>query len=277
LGSLPNLTITELLIKSVDFIQSKPNQPKIILFSAVLEGFRGLGARDAVAELTDHKQTKTQLAKLALISPDLPAAQTALAPFINSNNTPSPSNTNRQFNQSLANKFEQRLQILIEKIPLFASRQGLISQFYLFYYALRNKILGVTTTTTRPVPSAPYQASLQLLELLLRYAKSNDVRLIIYIAPVRPIKPNPFLPEDIERFRKDVAKLCYNYHEVFLDYTNLIPNVLWTNYPEKDIAGLEGQKDFAHFTGAAHQLLAKQLTKDILPIISNSLKEGCRP
>jgi lysophospholipase L1-like esterase len=134
-------------------------------------------------------------------------------------------------------------------------------QVALGYYEWRNRVLGITTASARPVPESSYRASLEMIELALRYAQSSRIQVVLYLSPIRPIQPNPNLPSDVARFRRDVPALCRRYGVKCLDYLDLVPEALWTNYPD-DAVGAEGQRDFAHFTGAAHKLLAEKLMAD---------------
>ncbi len=97
--------------------------------------------------------------------------------------------------------------------------------------------------------------------------------MILYLGPIRPIQPNRNTPEDIARFRKDIPTLCRAYKATCLDYTDLIPPDLWTNYPDEDIAA-GGQLDFAHFTGAGHRLLAERLIADVGPLLLQRLQKA---
>src|SRR5262249_55962007 len=124
----------------------------------------------------------------------------------------------------------------------------------------RNWALNIHTDTARPVPQSTYRASLQLLELSLRYARSKHMQFVVYLAPVRPIEPSPILPSDLARFRKDVRDLCEAYSVPCLDYSYLVPEELWTNYPDGSTTA--GERDYAHFTGGAHELVAEHLMTD---------------
>ncbi len=148
-------------------------------------------------------------------------------------------------------------------MPVFARRQDLQAAINLTYNYWRDRLLRINSSTPRPVPPPSYQAAIELIELTLRYARSRGIQIVLYLAPMRlSVQPNPNLPSDVARFRQDVPSLCRRYNATCLDYVDLIPENLWTNYPE----GAEiGQRDFAHFTGAAHKRLAEQLASDIIP------------
>ena len=109
--------------------------------------------------------------------------------------------------------------------------------------------------------------------MALRYARSKNIQVVFYLAPMRlGVQPNPNVPSDVTRFRRDVPDLCQRYGVPCLDYVDLIPESLWTNYPDNGV-GLGAQRDFAHFTGAAHKLLAERLISDLGPQLIRSTAE----
>jgi len=263
LAALPNITMTELLIKLVTAGERSPHQPLILLTAAVLEEFRGLGVRDEVAAALDSPITRAGLVSLFEGAADLPSARRAIEPFINSASERPPGGGDGGSNASFANAVEKRLQAVAERAPLFAKRQNLQVALDLSYNAWRDRLLGITSSAARPVPAASYHASLELLELALRYARSRNIQVAVYLAPMRlGVQPNPNAPSDVARFRRDVPELCQRYGAICLDYVDLIPEGLWTNYPDGG-GGMASQRDFAHFTGAAHKLLAERLVADI--------------
>lgn len=264
LGSLPNLSMAEMLIKFVNAGEQKPGQADCLLVMVVLEQFRTVGVREEVANAARSPEARAALTSLVERSSDLSAARNALAPFTHSETHPSADAAETQAtlkDEPLARAAERRLQQAIETVSLFAERQNLQGQVYYTYYDLRNRLLGITTASARPVHDATYQAGLELIELAVRYAQSKNIEAVFYLAPVRPVQPNPYLPGDLARLRHDLPILCQRYNATCLDYMDLIPENLWTNYAD-EISG--GQKDFAHFTGAAHKLLAEKLMADII-------------
>lgn len=264
LGSLPNITAPELLIQLVAAGERSPRQADILIASAVLEEFRGLGIRDEVSQLASAPEVKTRLHSLVEQGSDLSTVRTSLQPLSNSSVSSASPLTTDFSHPSYAQRLERRLQKSSESIPLFADRDGLRGQIALGYHEWRNRVLGITTTSVRPVPDSSYRASLEMIELALRYAQSAKIKVVLYLAPIRPIQPNPNLPGDVARFRRDMPALCQRYGAKCLDYVDLVPEKLWTNYPDYAV-GTKGERDFAHFTGAAHKLLAEKLMADAGP------------
>lgn len=261
LASYPNITATELLIELIAAGEHAPRRADVLLAAAVLEEFRGLGVRDEVAAALESPPAKAGLVTLLEANPDLPAARKALASFVDPATGPATASGNDASGNHIAAAFEQRTQTMAERAPLFAKRQNLQVALGLTYNALRDRLLGITSSSARPVPAAAFQATLELIELSLRYARSRDIHVVIYLAPMRlGVQPNPNLSSDVTRFRRDVPALCRKYGFTCLDYVDLIPEQLWTNYPET--GGGRAQRDFAHFTGRAHKLLAERLALD---------------
>lgn len=278
LAAFPNITLTELLIKLVAAGEQSPRQPDTLLAAAVLEEFRGLGVRDEIAAALESPIARTGLISLLDANTDLPAARKAIEPFINSASGHSTTGgAGDVSNASFASNVEQRLQAAAERVPLFAKRQNLQVALDLTYNAWRDRLLGITSSAARPVPAAAYHASLELLEMALRYARSKNIQVAVYLAPMRlGVQPNPNVPFDVARFRRDVPDLCQRYGSLCLDYVDLIPEGLWTNYPDNSV-GLGAQRDFAHFTGAAHKLLAERLVSDLGAQLTRSTEDKRSP
>ncbi|HEV7681993.1 MAG TPA: hypothetical protein VGO68_07720 [Pyrinomonadaceae bacterium] len=262
LGSLPNITAPELLVRLIAAGERSPRQADILVASAVLEEFRGLGIRDEMLEAASEEKVKARLHLLVEQNSDLATVHTSLRPLLTSDAPAAATLTTEASGHSYAKRVEAKLQQSIEKVPLFARREDLRVAVALGYHELRNHLLGITSSSQRPVPEASYRASLEMIELALRYAQSQHIKVVLYLAPMRPVEPNPNVPSDVARFRRDLPALCSRYGAKCLDYVDLVPENLWTNYPD-DVAGTEGQRDFAHFTGAAHKLLAEKLLADI--------------
>ena len=100
----------------------------------------------------------------------------------------------------------------------------------------------------------------------MRYAQHKGIRSVLYLGPIRPIRPNPNSPESIARFRHDIKELSLRYNAICLDYTSLVPEPYWTNYETNgltQLTGDAGQLDFAHLRAPAHKMIAERLVQDV--------------
>jgi len=260
LGSLPNMSMTEFLIRLVTAGEWTPNPVHAAVGCIVLREWRGLAVRESVRNAATAGTIRDALARLAASSPDLPSADAAISASIGREQSADRSSAAPK-GRSFAVRLEQKFQDAADEMPLFRMRSYLYGRVFLFFMILRNRLLGIHTDTPRKVPETTYRASLQLLELSLRYARSRHIDFILYLAPNRPYEPNPILPSDLAKFRRDVRNLCERYDAPCFDYTNLVPEKLWTNYPAQDAVD-QGGRDYLHFTGPAHKLVAEHISAD---------------
>src|SRR5262249_27617269 len=253
LGSLPNLSMPEFLLRLVAAGEWSPNPVRAAIACVTLREWRGLAVRDSLVSVAAEPQVRGALGKLVTTSPDLTYAAGAIPSLLRSGQSAPGSSEHSKQSAAFASRIEQQVQSGADRMPLFEKRSYLYTRLYISYIDLRNWALNIHTDTARPVPQSTYRASLQLLELSLRYARSKHMQFVVYLAPVRPIEPSPILPSDLARFRKDVRDLCEAYSVPCLDYSYLVPEELWTNYPDGSTTA--GERDYAHFTGGAHELV----------------------
>jgi hypothetical protein len=291
-GSEGNLRVSELLIKSVDAVNASSRKPDVLIGSMVLDGLRWVDAR---AELTQHAkdpQMRKELDALVNSRSDFPLATRvidsmsttadvesddqpqALQPGVQPKDVFQSGNTSTK--RVSAARAEDWLQSRLDSsLALFGKRRMMYTLFIYYYLAARNGLFRLDTSTRRPIPQGMYQTNMQLLELTLQYLREHGVHAVLYFAPVRPIEPNPYNPPDIERFRRDLPAVCARQGATCFDYSNLVPEEMWTKYPTY-IPGQAGQRDFAHFTGKAHRRVAEQLASDLAPYLRKWSEEKAR-
>jgi hypothetical protein len=258
-GALPNMTPTEYLIRFVYAATRRPSWVNVLLAMPVLEEFRDVGVRPEIAHEAQDPIVRATLKRLVAQNPDLGQVRQVLAPYLNPSRQQIGASSQDQGGETaVARALEQRLQDLADRLPLFNKRTDMLSAIYTDYYKLRNRMFSLSSSSIRPVPAFDYHASLELLELCLRFSASLHIPAFFYLTPLRPIEPNPNLPSDVARFRRDVPALCRRYAIDCVDYSDLVPESMWTNYPDKALG-----RDFAHFTGVAHRLVADHLWDDL--------------
>jgi len=260
LGALPNMTTEEALISAVAAVEDRPRRADAVVAAVVLEEFRGVGSRAEVKALARVARTRAAIRELLEANRDLPAAASALGWAA----TDPEAATAR--GRGWTSAVDDALMAALSRIPLVARRDRVRAFLVVKFRSLRNRLLGISSASARPVSDATFQASIELLELLLRYYRARQVPVVLYLAPIRPLEPNPNLPRDVARFRKEVPIVCARYQVTCLDYVGLIPEKLWSDYDEGDGASA-GQRDFAHFTGAGHKLLAESLLPHVTAVL----------
>ena len=278
IGSEPNLRMSELLLKSVLLAVDTEHRPDVIVAGIVLDGLRWIDARQTLAVQANRSYVRPLLSALVQMSPDLPAARRVVQEMMQGGDSASAESSDVQAEEATAyhgpvtESLERWLKIQLgASIPVFRERRHLHEQFILYYTVWRNRVLGINTATPRVISPGMYQTNLELIEMTLRFLSERGVYAVFYFAPIRPIEPNPTQPDDVARFRNDLRTMCARYDVVCLDYSNLVPEEMWTNYSEDGMH--RGERDFAHFTARAHRYLAEQLVTDVLPHLESWLSQ----
>jgi len=264
-GAMPGMDVGEMLLRSIVAAEQRPSQADIIVVDLVLGELRELGIRNEMSSGVDSPAAQSALQSLVAGNSDLPDAVKLLRPLLKTAQPPKPAS-----DRPLATRVEDALQQRAGGWPFFAQREAVIRQGLLGYAQWQHRLLHITSDTAIPTPAVPYRTNLEMLELLMRYARSRNVHLVLFFGPVRDLRPNPDAPADLARMYRDVTELCQRYGATCLDYSNALPEGvqpegLWADYAANSrgkYSGLARQHDFYHFTEAGHKLMAEKLMSD---------------
>jgi hypothetical protein len=255
LASQPNLSPAEALVIIVATAEQAPGTVDAVLLSQALQEFRTVSIREDLMPLLTPSVRAT-LKALAARCADLPAAVAAIDEVDKPRVTVDAASDAAP---PLAMRLDHRVNRLADAMPLFAKRQDLHAELKVLLYQIRNKAFRISSSSARPIPEPFYQANLQLIEMTLRYAKSKNIPVVAYLAPIRPITPNPNKKSDVVKYRRDVPALYQKYNAHVFDHSDLIAAALWTNHDDTH----DARRDFDHFAGAGHKLLGETLFEDI--------------
>ena len=260
MGSEPNLTLTEAMIRLVSYAEAKPRKADVLILQLVLDGFRMQGVREGVLADAQRPEVHAALADfIRQYGQRYDAARVALTPALVAKAPVSDAGGKDPLTRS-----SDATEAAAAQWPVFKYRDQLKVQSANAYMHYRNSLLHITSSAQRPIVETSYRANLELFEMILQYGKDHDIPVIVYLAPVRPHIPNPLRPQDIARFRQDTREICTRYQASCVDLIDAVPEQYWTNYPD-DNPEAAGQPDFAHFTGAAHKKVAEELVAAIRP------------
>lgn len=152
----------------------------------------------------------------------------------------------------LQKKLEDTINLkLTENWRLWADRKWLRSRLLIDLYGIRNAALGIRSTTIRPLIPDRYAANMTALRGLLRYAASNDIRTLLYVAPIRHDLASPYDPKEYETWKREVGEISHAYGSKLLDFGALVPDDQW--------GPLNENADFNHFKAGGHERLATAL------------------
>jgi hypothetical protein len=261
-GSLGGMTMPEVMVRVVAFAEATP-APAAVVIDLRPELFNDLSVRDDVRQQALQPAVAAALRRLAAIAPNSPSSRyidNVLLKGVRDDQAEGPPS------MPWPARMDQYLQSEAEALPLFAKRDLLLQLLNVTFHKYRQRAFGITSASVRTLKRSNYEVTLGSLELALRYTQQKSVHTVLYLGPIRPVRPNPDTPEDLSRIHRDVSELARRYNAECFDYTNLVPENYWTNYEPNllnRLTGDAGQPDFAHFREDAHRLVAKKLLQDI--------------
>ena len=216
-----------------------------VLLSLVFDDLREDDLRADLADLLTS-DVRADLSRL-------PTGKDMLARFDQQKLTSKKAQENVGLEGFVQKKFEDELtQELAAIFPLWAKRPSLRVELLTDLYFLRNKMLGITPSTTRRMLPAPYARNMAALTALVENLRGHGIPVIMYVAPIRQDAKLPYDPKEYAKWKLDVEQLAEKNSATFLNLERLVPDTLWGTYHEADI-------DFMHFQGEGHRLLANAL------------------
>jgi hypothetical protein len=169
-------------------------------------------------------------------------------------------------NVALAGFLQKKLedavnQTLSENWSLWVDRKWLRSRLYIDFYGIRNAVLGIRSTTTRRLMPQRYLTNMAALRALLQEAASDEIRTILYVAPIRQDLAGPYDAAEYQSWKRAIEALARANGSTLLDLGALVPDDQWG--PRSENA------DFNHFKAGGHELLAKALLPAVAAISQN--------
>ena len=138
---------------------------------------------------------------------------------------------------------------------LWSLRPKIRVAFFAHLSNLRTTVFRVQPHTKRKMLKGPYGTNVQALQELLEVTAEDGIKVIVYIAPMRPTEQRPYLEEEFAQWEVDVKTLADRYGAVYADLENIIPVELWGVHEGRQLFARE-QPDFWHFQASAHAILA---------------------
>lgn len=274
-GSLPGMAMPEMFMSVLTYAERSPRQVDIAVLAISPEFFRKLGLRDEVKQMAADPQVHTTLVSLLRNGSEFPAAYNVLEPLLAAPTAEVPKKPNAgQGSLRLADRLEPWLEDKANHWRLFAKREPVMMKFDYLFMAWRNRILGIKTSTPRPISAATYTGNLELVQLLFRYAKDNGIELIVYLTPLRQSQSSPYTAADCMKIDQDLARLTKQYGFPYFNYLALEPDDVFANFgPASEGAAtsrkFHGEPDYVHFVEQGHKILAERLFADADGVIAN--------
>lgn len=140
----------------------------------------------------------------------------------------------------------------------WASRQQMRGFILTSLYKLRNWVFGIDASSVRRVIPGRYTRNIEALNAILEIARSYQVSVVGYIAPLRDDVPPPYSMAEYHQYKLDLTEVMQNFDLMLLDFQGIVPATYWG---EKDSTSLSGNAeiDFMHFQARGHAILAEHI------------------
>ena len=146
---------------------------------------------------------------------------------------------------------------LENNIVTWNQRENVRGDFFVWIYKLRNTIFGIKAQSIRKMIPLRFEYNMDALKLILADAKKNNVKIILYIPPIRKDVNLPYEKVDYQIFKEDIMNLK-SHNCMVLDFDDIIPGKLW-GYKEATNLLEKREVDYMHFQFKGHQILADSL------------------
>jgi hypothetical protein len=254
--SMANASLVELMI-AYSYLE-REHHIDVLLLPIFFDDMREQNVREALRPAVEQPDRKAYLQGYA-------AGRYAISILHKSAMADAPAETD---SPSLQQRSEKALTDQLELCcGLETMRYAAHGQIEVQAFQFRNWVFGITPQTVRPIIPATYNQNMTALEDLLRMARSQGTRVILYIPPLRQDFKPPYDPGEYQRFKQQTAALAQRYAVVWTDMDRVVPGRLYGTKGATRTGG-GAELDFMHYQEAGHELLARAM----LPLVEAALK-----
>ena len=112
-----------------------------------------------------------------------------------------------------------------------------------------------------------YHRNLDAFKTILDVARNKNVKVLVYIAPIRNDVPIPYDADQYKKFKRKIRSLCAQNGVRFVNLENIIPGALWGTKDSTSIVG-GPEYDFMHFKAKGHRILAQSLNEELSSMLN---------
>jgi hypothetical protein len=150
---------------------------------------------------------------------------------------------------------------LNRNLGLWALRPEARGRIFIELYRLRNSAFGISAQSKRRMIIGRYQTNLLALEAILDSASTSGTQVLVYVVPLRTDVEIPYVKEEYEQFKADMAGQVEAKGQTFANLENLVPSELWGAKDSTNLGDATAELDFMHFQAGGHKLLAEALAE----------------
>ncbi|GAB5522005.1 MAG: hypothetical protein RhofKO_42560 [Rhodothermales bacterium] len=232
---------------------------RLVLLPAVFDDTRETGLRSAVLNGLGESSARQALSvtdigrQILAEAPDLESKAAADGGVVDL----------AALDHTVQERTERWLNARLERhVPLWANRPNARGEIFSTLYKARNTLLAIDPSTKRPMIPSRYAANMDALRALLASAAVHDIRVLVYIAPIRSDVPIPYISDEYAQFKHEIEQVAAEHGAAFANLEGIVPGPFWGT---KEATRLGGgpEYDFMHFQDEGHRRLAHALTTEI--------------
>lgn len=150
---------------------------------------------------------------------------------------------------------------------VWRNRENVRGEFFTWLYKLRNTAFGINASTTRRIIPQRYELNMKALKMLVRDCAARNIKVLLYIPPIRSDVKLPYEMSDYVKFKGDIKSIADQYPQAvfYCDFDKIIPGNLW-GYKAATNLNVDREIDFMHFQFKGHQILADSLQHTLTKI-----------
>lgn len=140
---------------------------------------------------------------------------------------------------------------------IWRSRPNTRASIFNDLHKLRNGLLGIKANTKRKMIPGVFNENYHALLDILKYCQYKNIKLVVYIPPIRNDVEPPYDMMAYKEFKTSVEKDVLANKAVFVNLENLVPAQYWGT--KGSTTGKGSEIDFMHFQEPGHKLLANAI------------------
>lgn len=176
---------------------------------------------------------------------------------------------------SIGNEFSGLDGTLQKKVELFINnelknnwkiwdkREQFRGHFFTSIYLFRNSLLGINPSSVRKKIPGRYANNINAFSAILKSANKKQVKVILYIAPLRDDVAIPYDLGEYKDFKEDIEKVSKLSGIEVINFESLVPFNYWGTKDSTSLS-MEQEIDFMHFKAGGHQLLADAIYSELI-------------
>lgn len=258
----PNLCNEEALLLLLAGIADAKARPQVFLYAVCFDKFRNVDLRPSYQVfLRDRPELMTLWEATAWrYAQRYPAAAAKMLA------TAKPATTENSKPDTLESRLRSRA---ARWLPMVRARGDLNAAFQILLYRARNRLLGITPTSKRPILASRYDLNCQLLGVMADVARQHGVQLATYVVPLNPQSENPYVAAEYTAFKRWYGEFTRSHRLRTANLEEVVPADEWGLF--------NGGPDFKHFKGSGHRRTAAALLAQFGDLLQTRPSAGTTP